>query len=194
MWTILSKGGEIMKNKLGSFVVADPSKCTGCRACEVACFATHNENNSVGFTVGTVDVPVIPRLYLVKDEAVCMPIQCRHCEDAPCLNTCPVQAISRIDNSVIVDEIKCIGCKTCLLACPFGAIDLMTQYIDGKPVEQRAIDESNKIAYKCDLCKGKDKIACINACPNQALKLVTPLEDKKAKNIKAAMSLLSTNK
>ena len=76
----------------------------------------------------------------------------------------------------------------------FGAIDLLTQYEDSKPVEQRAIDESNKIAYKCDLCKDKDKLACVNACPNQALKLVTPLEDKKAKNIKAALSLLSTNK
>ena len=172
-----------MKNKLGAFVVADPNKCTGCRACEVACFATHNANNNVGCTVGTVDIPVIPRLYLVKDDVICMPIQCRHCEDAPCLNTCPVKAISRINNSVIVDEVKCIGCKTCLLAC-----------IDGKPVEQRAIDESNKIAYKCDLCKDKDKLACVNACPNQALKLVTPLEDKKAKNIRAAMSLLSTNK
>ena len=112
-----------MKNKLGSFVVADPSKCTGCRACEVACFTSHNANNNVGCTVGTINIPVIPRLYLVKDDAVCMPIQCRHCEDAPCLNTCPVKAISRIDNSVIVDEVKCIGCKTCLLACPFGAID-----------------------------------------------------------------------
>ena len=183
-----------MKNKLGSFVVADPSKCTGCRACEVACFTSHNANNNVGCTVGTINIPVIPRLYLVKDDVVCMPIQCRHCEDAPCLNTCPVKAISRIDNSVIVDEVKCIGCKTCLLACPFGAIDLLTQYEDSKPVEQRAIDESNKIAYKCDLCKDKDKLACVNACPNQALKLVTPLEDKKAKNIKAALSLLSTNK
>ena len=95
-----------MKNKLGAFVVADPNKCTGCRACEVACFATHNANNNVGCTVGTVDIPVIPRLYLVKDDVICMPIQCRHCEDAPCLNTCPVKAISRINNSVIRKDDK----------------------------------------------------------------------------------------
>ena len=53
-----------MKNKLGSFVVADPSKCTGCRACEVACFTSHNANNNVGCTVGTINIPVIPRLML----------------------------------------------------------------------------------------------------------------------------------
>ncbi|MDU2198952.1 MAG: 4Fe-4S dicluster domain-containing protein [Peptostreptococcaceae bacterium] len=183
-----------MKNKLGSFVIADSSKCTGCRACEIACFTNHNKENNVGYTVGTVEVPVIPRLYLVKDDNVCMPIQCRHCEDAPCLNICPVNAISREDSTMIVDNDKCIGCKTCLLACPFGAIDLLPQYKDGKEVEQRVIDESNKIAYKCDLCKNDEKIACIDACPNKALKLITPMEDKRNKNKKAALGLLMANK
>lgn len=184
-----------MKNKLGSFVIADSSKCTGCRACEVACFTTHTKkSNSVSYTVGTVEIPVIPRLYLVKDDDICMPIQCRHCEDAPCLNICAVKAISRVDGIVIVDDDKCIGCKTCLLACPFGAIDLLAQFKDNKPVEQIVINESKKIAYKCDLCKDNDKIACVNACPNEALRLVTPLEDKKEKNIKAALNLLSATK
>ncbi len=184
-----------MKNNLGLFVIADSSKCTGCRACEVACFSSHNKkSNGVSYTVGTVEVPVIPRLYLVKDEDVCMPVQCKHCEDAPCLNSCAVNAIRRVDGMVIVDDDKCIGCKTCLLTCPFGAIDLLAQFKDKKPVCQVSINESKKIAYKCDLCNESDKIACVSACPNNALRLVTPLEDKKEKNIKAALSLLSTTK
>ena len=72
----------------------------------------------------------------------------------------------------------------------YGAIDLLAQFKDNKPVEQIAINKSKKIAYKCDLCKDNDKIACVNACPNEALRLVNPLEDKKEKNIKAALNLL----
>ena len=183
-----------MKNKIGSCVIADPNKCTGCRACEVACFTMHNQHNNVGYTVGTVDIPVIPRLYLVKGDNFCMPIQCRHCEDAPCLNSCPQKAIVKENNIMSINEEKCIGCKTCLLACPFGAIDLLPQYEDGKEVEQVILDENKKIAYKCDLCKDNEKIACISACPQEALKLVTPIDDKKAKNRQAALSLLLTNK
>lgn len=183
-----------MKSRLGSFVIADPNKCTGCRACELACFVVHNKNNNIGYTVGTVEVPVIPRLFLVKDDKVCMPIQCRHCEDAPCLNVCPAKAIKKENNTMIVNEEVCIGCKTCLLACPFGAISLLPQYNDGKEVEQRIIDESNKIAYKCDLCKDNEKKACIEACPQKALELISPMENKKEKNKQAALSLLMTNK
>ena len=105
-----------------------------------------------------------------------------------------VLAIVKENNIMSVNEEKCIGCKTCLLACPFGAIDLLPQYEDGKEVEQVILDENKKIAYTCDLCKDNEKIACISACPQEALKLVTPIDDKKAKNRQAALSLLLTNK
>lgn len=179
-----------MEKNIASFVVADYSKCIGCRACEIACFVSHNKNNNVGFTVGTVEVPLMPRLYLVKEGNLCMPIQCRHCEDAPCLNTCVNKAIKKENNIMFVEDSLCIGCKTCLLACPIGAIDLQPQYIEGKKVEQINLEEEKKIAYKCDLCKDSEKIACINTCPNQALKLINPIDDKKCKNKKAAISLL----
>ena len=115
-----------MKKEIGSFVVGDSTKCTGCKACELACFTVHNrKSNHLGKTVGTVTVPVTPRLFLTKFEQGCMPIQCKHCEDAPCLNACTKGAISRIDHQVIVDAEKCIGCKDCMQACPFGAIALL---------------------------------------------------------------------
>ena len=126
-----------MKKEIGSFVVGDSTKCTGCKACELACFTVHNrKSNHLGKTVGTVTVPVTPRLFLTKFEQGCMPIQCKHCEDAPCLNACTKGAISRIDHQVIVDAEKCIGCKDCMQACPFGAIALLPYARDGRLVAQ----------------------------------------------------------
>lgn len=183
-----------MKNNTSSFVIADPNKCVGCRACELACFAVHNKSNSKGYTVGTVTTPVVPRLFLVRDEEFAMPIQCRHCEDAPCANSCPVNAIKREHNALVVKEELCIGCKTCILACPFGALDLLPQYVKGQEVKQAFEDDSKKIAYKCDLCIKENEQACISACPKGALTLINPASDKKVKNVKAALGIFETMK
>ncbi|MBV7272044.1 4Fe-4S dicluster domain-containing protein [Clostridium thailandense] len=192
-----------MKATPNSFVIANSSKCIGCKACEVACFAVHNENNNVGATVGTVTTPVISRLYVIKDENYSMPIQCRHCEDAPCANVCPVGAIKQENNTIIINEEACIGCKTCLIACPFGAVDLLPAYDNGEEVEQTNLKQEGEyglenkvkiIAYKCDLCKENGKPACVNACPQKALTLVTPVKEKKSRNIAAALSLFETVK
>ena len=183
-----------MRNEISSFVIADPTKCVGCRTCELACFTVHNSKNETRYTVGTVKTPVIPRLFLVKDEDFAMPVQCRHCEDAPCANSCPVNAIKKADNAIIVDEKLCIGCKTCILACPFGALELLPEYNEAQEVQQYGLEEPKKIAYKGDLCSKMDGYACIEACPKDALSLVEPALDKKTKNLKAALSILETMK
>lgn len=178
-----------MKKELGCFVVANSDKCTGCKACEVACFAEHNRRNGVGKTVGTVTIPVTAKLYLTKGEGICMPIQCKHCEDAPCLNACTKHAITRVDGQVIVDEEKCIGCKDCMMACPFGAISLLPLSRKGAVLKQ--VDGACvKAASKCDLCAGiEGGPACVRVCPNDALRFVDPEADAAAKQIKAAESL-----
>ncbi|MEW9124691.1 MAG: 4Fe-4S dicluster domain-containing protein, partial [Thermotaleaceae bacterium] len=183
-----------MKKSLNNFVIADPSKCIGCKACEVACFVVHNANNNVGYTVGTVTTPIIPRLNVIREGDFTMPIQCRHCEDAPCANSCTVGAIKQKDNIIFIEEKACIGCKICLLACPFGAIDLLPQYDNGKPVVQLTLEEDKKMGYKCDLCKDSEKPACIKACPKEALSLVEPFKEQKSKKIKAGLSLLEVFK
>lgn len=177
--------------KSALYVAADADRCTGCKACELACFTEHNRaTNHVGKTVGTVAVPVTPRLHLVKGEGICLPIQCRHCEDAPCLNACARHAITRVDGKIVINGERCIGCKDCILACPFGAITILPVYAKGEPVNQLGSDLARKVASKCDLCIGiEGGPACVRACPNKALRVVDADEERAARSLKAAEAL-----
>jgi electron transport protein HydN len=89
------------------------------------------------------------------------------------------------------------------MACPFGAIDLLPQYDNGQEIIQISLKQESEdgleekgksVAYKCDLCKESGKPACVNACPQEALTLVTPIETKKSRNRAAAIGLLQTVK
>lgn len=191
-----------MNSKLNAFVVADPNKCIGCKVCEVACSVAHSD--TVATTVGTLEAPIIPKLYLVKTPDVTMPIQCRQCEDAPCANVCPVAAVTQVNQTIMIDSGKCVGCKTCMIACPFGAIDLVPIYKEGNPVAQSALKTENAgelvekelvVASKCDLCAGcASGPACVDACPEKALEVISPQKQKERRNREAALNLLDSVK
>jgi electron transport protein HydN len=163
-----------------SFVVADGGQCIGCKACELACFAVHGQAGGAGASVGTVSVPVVPKLYVVRTGDAYVPVQCRHCENAPCAHACPVKAIRQEDGVVMIDEERCIGCTSCVLACPFGAIEVAPVYQAGRVVTQSGLTRhANRAALprtaasKCDLCAetADGQPACVEACPNQVLRL-----------------------
>ena len=185
-----------MRDQLATFVAGDSTKCTGCKACEVACFVAHNkETDHIGKTVGTVTVPVRARLFLTRAGEHCMPVQCKHCEDAPCLNACTKAAVIRVNGKIVVNEEKCIGCKDCMVACPFGAVTILPVTKDGQALMIEGSDEQKKSAYKCDFCTGLDGgPACVVACPHQALSIIDVEENRLEKNIRAAkaLALLST--
>lgn len=167
---------------MNTFVVANPSKCIGCKACEIACAAAHLDTSVVN--AGAIDTPFSPRINLIRAEKVTVPIQCRHCEDAPCANVCPVGAIVQEDGKIIVKEELCIGCKTCIVACPIGAIDMVPECKNGKKQIQVGLSviteegEKNKeamVANKCDLCAGRPGgPACVEVCPGEAFTVVKP--------------------
>lgn len=146
---------------MNRFVIADSAKCIGCRTCEVACVVSHQENQDCA----TVSPKAFSaRIRVVKSGSFTTAVTCHHCEDAPCANVCPVGAISRVSGAVYVEQSLCIGCKSCMLACPFGAMQVTLQ-------------DAQVQALKCDLCLHRENgPACVEACPTQALNCIDPIQ------------------
>lgn len=166
---------------MNRFVIADAKDCIGCRVCEVVCAMTHNHGKH----------PELPELYMprikvIKTANVRTAVTCRHCEDAPCVQVCPSNALTHENNSIKLTKEKCIGCKTCVLACPFGAINMVEETIHFADTAQ-----TRTTAHKCDLCASDAKSpACVSACPTKALKLVSQeylQERQQQKRLNAAL-------
>lgn len=121
----------------------------------------------------------MPRLFFVRTEKEKMPIQCHHCESAPCLQSCASGAIRIVEQKVIVDEVLCTGCKSCVAVCPFGVIEILKT------------KNKSGFAGKCDLCRQReDGPACVEVCPTKALRCVDLLAEGKNKRISAAKALM----
>ena len=179
------------------FVVADPIKCIGCRTCMIACVVEHSGEDI--FYENPEEINFNPKLEVVKNAQVSVPIQCRQCEDAPCAKACPQDAISKVDNAIIVDQQKCIGCKNCMLACPFGAINL-NDAESGCTVDLSSLTDDKlfciekMVANKCDLCRGSEKgPACVRVCPTSAFKIVKEEDLATAVKNKRKASAIETN-
>jgi len=127
-------------------LVVDPQKCNGCKLCEIACSLFHN---------GEVD-PGRSRIDIIEWESkgIYLPVLCQHCADAPCRAACPKDAISWQDDwgMVVIDYDRCISCRMCMAACPFGAI---------------RFDKVREVVFKCDMCDGQPQ--CVNFCEPEAL-------------------------
>ncbi|HMK64528.1 MAG TPA: 4Fe-4S dicluster domain-containing protein [Thermodesulfobacteriota bacterium] len=129
-------------------------RCMGCHTCEVACAVEHSKSKSIHGAMSEQPQPK-RRVYV---EAASpdrpLPVLCRHCEEAPCMHACIAGAIGRVDDVVITNPDKCIGCWTCVMVCPYGVI--------GRHMEEHK-------AYRCDRCPEREVPACVSACPTKAL-------------------------
>lgn len=127
----------------------EPRKCTGCLQCEMAC---SYENEGV-FNPARSRIKV----FNFHEEGRMVPYTCTQCAEAWCLHACPVEAIvvNHATGAKEVLESRCVGCKVCTIACPFGTVNY--QQATGKVI-------------KCDLCGGDP--ACAKACPTQAITYV----------------------
>ena len=125
-----------------------PEKCTGCKQCELACAWVQTGSFQPSRSV--------IRVHIFDEQASFAPYTCFQCDEAWCMQACPVNAIDVDEQTgakIVLDEV-CVGCKLCVIACPFGTI---------------FFDKSSEVAAKCDLCAGDP--ACARACPTDAIEV-----------------------
>jgi electron transport protein HydN len=156
---------------MNKLVIADPGKCIGCRTCEVACVLAHE---TPGGLAKLAPAHFIPRLKVVKTARVSTPVQCRQCEDAPCAKVCPTGTLVQSRDSIQVVQTKCIGCKSCVMACVYGAIEVVPR--DVMFSEAIPAGSSQVEAFKCDLCAHRlQGPSCIEVCPTNAIYTIDAL-------------------
>ena len=161
-------------------IVVRVDRCLGCNSCRVACAVEHSASKNLLGAIGESPAPRA-RVRVEPGPGFAVPLQCRHCEDAPCVLVCPTKALHRNSDQgpVLVEAGRCIGCKFCVVVCPFGVIESSP---DGKAV------------VKCDLCTERTEAgkppACVAACPTGALVFCEQSQWLKEQRGKAARGLV----
>jgi formate dehydrogenase iron-sulfur subunit len=122
--------------------------CCGCRSCAAACAYGHHLQSLLG--------------HADMNKAAELPLHCLHCEQPACAAACPNEAMKKMeDGTVLRSSLKCVGCSSCAIACPFGVI---------QP------DLTKNITPKCDLCIDRlaegDIPRCVASCTSGALSFV----------------------
>lgn len=134
---------------MAKVLMIHPDRCTGCHNCTLVCGFRHENQFR----------PAASRIHIStwEREGFSVPMMCQQCDSASCLKVCPTGALHRIKGSAVVEytKSKCIGCRMCTIACPFG---------------NAVYDGVTESILKCDTCDGDP--ACVRFCPNQALEFV----------------------
>jgi Fe-S-cluster-containing dehydrogenase component len=135
--------------------VIDNRKCIGCHACTVACKSEHDVPIGVNRThVKYIEKGIYPDV--TREFSV---HRCNHCEDSPCTTICPTTALFKRDDGIVdFDDERCIGCKSCMQACPYDAL---------------YIDPNKGTAAKCNYCAHRIEHSyepsCVIVCPTEAI-------------------------
>lgn len=192
----------------------DLSKCIGCRKCVHACVRENNISRKVEIQYirvirlreGVSDLEKGDHYYeaaAVPEEGFYyLPVQCMHCENPPCVKVCPVSALwKEPDGLVVIDYDWCIGCRDCMAACPYRAIKFnwnepviprdglnrTTEFLGNRPRARGVVEKCHGCLHR--IRKGLYP-ACIEACPTGAWKFGNLLDP--ASEIRLALKHFST--
>ncbi len=134
---------------MAKILMIHPDRCVGCKSCVAACAFAHE--GSQRLEAARVHI------YTWEQDGISIPMLCQQCSDAACVSVCPTGAMHRNRDTaqIELDAGRCIRCRMCVMACPFGnaAYDALTDSI-----------------FKCDTCQGNP--ACVQVCPSDALEYV----------------------
>ena len=127
--------------------------CLGCHLCEYYCaFANSGQQDMAKALRG---IRIHPRIQIEEQGTVSFAVSCRHCDEPLCVKGCITGALSVSGGVIQIDADRCVGCYTCILCCPYGAV---------MPGEDGAVQ-------KCELClqNSVGEPACVQGCPNRAI-------------------------
>jgi formate dehydrogenase iron-sulfur subunit len=159
-----SRAVPIAKNVGG--ILIDTTRCVGCKSCQVACKVANGlptDDRPVALSPTTLTIVDFRNISTKVDQPEIKPVkrQCMHCQDAACVSVCPVGALYKTEKGFVAyDADKCIGCRYCMVACPFG----VPKYDWNSPNPK-----INKCALGCMANGQRNTPACVQACPQKAL-------------------------
>jgi dimethyl sulfoxide reductase iron-sulfur subunit len=194
------------KTKKKWAMVIDQERCIGCWTCAVGCKEINNEplgfwwnriltaapGELSGESSGALAAPAsdnidVPHGTFPHVEMAYLPVACQHCDDAPCVKVCPVDAtFRRDDGTILIDFERCIGCRYCVAACPYGvrvfnwgdvkrAPDFTVGYGRDYRSDGRLVftpDRPIGVVEKCTFCVERIDVGeqpfCVEVCPTGA--------------------------
>jgi molybdopterin-containing oxidoreductase family iron-sulfur binding subunit len=160
------KDDEAVTNAVRWGMLIDSTKCGDCDSCVTAC----NEENGIGNHNRPLTDPKWIRKLQVKDKATghafSLPMMCQHCETPPCVDVCPTGAsFKRADGIVLVDRHICIGCRYCMMACPYKARSFEHEKVEG---QRPHAPRGKGTVEACTLCVHRvdagQQPACVESC------------------------------
>tara|TARA_B100001989_G_C24524207_1_gene457656 strand:+ start:508 stop:1251 length:744 start_codon:yes stop_codon:yes gene_type:complete len=157
------------KNRWGLLI--DANQCSEeCNACVTAC---NEEHGIEDFGRPTTDTQYIRKLKLTNEssgESLTIPMMCQHCENPPCVDVCPTGAsFIRADGIVLVNKHTCIGCRYCMMSCPYKARSFIHENLENQvphtPRGKGCVESCNLCVHKVD--NGENTTACAEACSKE---------------------------
>ena len=140
-------------------IKAEPDVCIACGLCKVWCKVEHSETKDI-IKAFKEEKPPMSCVDVEEEGCKSFAAQCRHCDEPLCVYGCITGAMTKDPDTgiVSVNKDKCVGCWTCILMCPNGAI-------------HRELKNGKFVALKCDLCRDRGFPSCVEHCPNDAIVL-----------------------